>query len=304
MVCSIDVAMENEVFLQLGRLDGRLAQSPARTVWAARMRMRAIAAASVAAGIPVEFRNIETWLATGSDMPRRREGLNDPLRLSTIAHLTLAAQDLAADELTLRASNFMTPMFNHRAVAIAHAPEEILALMVAHRATLGVANQRGLPSITIIGERMTMLREAADVDLSRTFSVVDPRDRAIHFAQSTPTMWLAATAVPLAFQRLGLTNILMPNLIPSLRIMQARSWSAQGFSSFLWREVKVGAAELDRLEQKMDVDRRRARTARSRLGAAATLRMAFPSITAARLAGALGTTVQGGGYLLRQLKAA
>jgi hypothetical protein len=295
--------VENDVFLLLGRLDGRLAHSPARVIWAVRMRLRAIAHASVAAGVPVEFEDVERWIATGGDMPRRREGLNDPLRLSTVAHFTLATQEAARDDLTRSASQFCKPLFDHRAIALDTAADEIVAFTPFWRACMEMASQGGAANLGEITRLLCALTESVDTGNGRSLTVSDLFGRAFHFARSQPTIWLAAICVPLVLQCFGVTSMLLPNLVPPPRVLRDCRKGTGAFDRFLVREARVGIGELDRLERCFATPGPLGKTVRSRTDRAAAYRLAFPPITGSRLAAALGTTPQGGGYLLRQLAA-
>ena len=296
--------VKNDAFLQLGRLDGRLANSLARAVWAVRMQLRAIAQASVAAGVPVSADDIEHWIAAGGDMPRRREGLNDPWRISTIAHFALAAQQTHRNPLAGLTHSLIDPLFDHREVALETAPHEVLELTPIWRETQRTALVGGLPNIATLADRLATLVDVTDADLGQTLTVADPFDRDIHFVPGRSASWLAAIAVPVAVNRLGLTATLMPNLVPPPRLFHVRRGSDDAMIRFWVGEAKVGSAELDRLERCLAGRGQLARTARSRVDRAALFRLAFPSITGMQLAKALGATPQGGSYLLRQLSAA
>jgi hypothetical protein len=295
--------VENDVFLQLGRLDGRLAHSPARAIWAVRMRLRAIAHASVAAGVPVEVEDVARWIATGGDMPRRREGLNDPLRLSTVAHFTLATQEAARDDLTRSASQFCKPLFDHRAIALDTAADEIVTFAPFLRACVEMVSRPGAANLDEITRLLCALTESVDTGNGRSLTVSDPFGRAFHFAKSQPTIWLATICVPLVLQRFGITATLLPNLVPTPRVLRDCRKGTAALGRFLVREARVGIAELDRLERCLATPGRLGQTVRSRTDRAAEYRLAFPPITGSGLAVALGTTPQGGSYLLRQLAA-
>lgn len=268
------------------------------------MQLRGIASASVAARVPVDCEDIEQWVAAGRDMPRRSEGLNDPWRLSTVAHFTLMALQAHRNIVAKSAESQIDALFDHRAAALDIAPDEILALMPIWREMQSAQPHAGLPKIQVVSDLLTDLIRKADTDIGRTVSIVDPLGRSIHFASGRSASWLAAVAFPKVIRHIGLTKNLMPHFVPPLRLLRERRRFDDTLEKFLLQQAKIGSDELDRLERCIAAEVSIPRTVRSRLDRAAAFRLAFPSITGARLATALGTTPQGGSYLLRQLAAA
>lgn len=74
------------LFVELGRLDGRLAYSQARNTWLMQMRMRGIVNAAASAGIPTSVDELESWISGRRCPPRSLEGINDPLSVAAVAY--------------------------------------------------------------------------------------------------------------------------------------------------------------------------------------------------------------------------
>ena len=74
--------------LLLGRLDGRLQNSPARQIWLARARVSGAATIAGIAGIPVNVDDILNWICGRTPPPRHSEGLNNPLSIAALFHLS------------------------------------------------------------------------------------------------------------------------------------------------------------------------------------------------------------------------
>jgi hypothetical protein len=295
--------MKDALFLELGRLDGCLQRSPARVLWGARMRLRAVAQASVAAGVPVNDVDVERWFAGSDEMPRRGEGLNDPMRLATVAHLTLAAQDAGCDGLSRACANFVRAVFDHRAVALGWAPEELVMLVPLQRSMVDTVKRH---TALDLGEVAALIQRMMDnaVDQAQPLVVREPNGPAVYFVRSRSTSWLALSVLPLAAQHAGLTSNLIPNLVPPPRVFADPAKAESRLLAFLAREVAFGRAELDRLERGLVAFDALTRTTRSRIARAGEYRLTFPTITGERMAAALGTTAQGANYLLRRLAAA
>lgn len=75
--------------LTLGRLDGRLAHSPARVAWTIRSRFEGAAISACNAGVPIDANHLEAWIAGSGLPPRSGEGRNDPMSVVAIVHYFL-----------------------------------------------------------------------------------------------------------------------------------------------------------------------------------------------------------------------
>jgi hypothetical protein len=291
---------DDTVFLQLGRLDGRLANSPARLAWQLNMRLRGMALAAENAGIPVELDDLRVWLSGRSMPPRHREGLNDPVAITTVAFYYIealkaggAAGDVAADEM-------LRSVFDHRQMALDWAPHELLNFKAV---SLLLQQKCRVSSIKEIAACCTKLLAVAfeynppghPVALTANFP---------DFVRTMPLAWLISIKLPLLLRDAGITKILMPNLVPSMRHANLSPNQVETVvMKRLATEIGFGHRELDRLEHiyLRFHSASSAATKRSRVRAAADIVFAFPNIRRTRLAGSIGTTPQGAGLLIKQI---
>jgi hypothetical protein len=130
---------------------------------------------------------VERWTARGTDMPRRREGLNDPLRLSTIVHLTLAMHERFGDALVQSAADIIRPLLDHKAIALDIALDELLGLIPVWRMVCNAAIKTGLPDLNAVADALVVLLTAVDVECVHVIKVVALSDRSYHFATVRPT---------------------------------------------------------------------------------------------------------------------
>jgi hypothetical protein len=116
--------------------------------------------------------------------------------------------------------------------------------------------------------------------------------------------WLVYLLVPCVLQSANMTANIIPSLVPRdkylcLDIKHARAVLEQCIE----RETKRGLKKLATAERQIKTLNAKAkRTNRSRLALTAALCLALPSLSRKKLAGAIGVTPAGAGYLLNQLK--
>ncbi|WP_371420219.1 hypothetical protein, partial [Tardiphaga sp.] len=75
----------------LGRLDGRLQNSPWADIWLARARLQGAAQLAGLAGAPIDVRHLQNWICGRTPPPRASEGLNDPVSVAAVFHLAIEA---------------------------------------------------------------------------------------------------------------------------------------------------------------------------------------------------------------------
>ena len=70
--------------LLLGRLDGRLQNSPWADIWLARARLQGAAQLAGLAGVPIDVRHLQDWISGRTPPPRASEGLMSAAKVSII----------------------------------------------------------------------------------------------------------------------------------------------------------------------------------------------------------------------------
>lgn len=84
-------ALCEQAMLLLGRLDGRLQNSPWADIWLARARLQGAARLAGLAGVPIDVRHLQDWICGRTPPPRASEGLNDPVSVAAVFHLAIEA---------------------------------------------------------------------------------------------------------------------------------------------------------------------------------------------------------------------
>ncbi|WBY18006.1 hypothetical protein PF049_14085 (plasmid) [Erythrobacteraceae bacterium WH01K] len=291
--------------LALGRLDGRLTHSPARTAWSIRARFEGAAIAARNAGVPTDANAIEAWVAGSGLPPRASEGLNDPLGVAAIVHCFFASLEPATGNRERQVRRLLRGLFDAEAEASTWSGADLIHYGPLWSALLKISEEPGLePSLTSIAERLAhvarLVTRATDhAELVATL----PDGRAVTFGRDHPRAWLVLAMVPVLLQRSGLSANLLPSLVPRHKFLcsSVAEWRDL-LTECLSRQAPAAASALARLEREMaQLHTRYRRTSRSRLVDAAELRVALPSLTRNKLAIAVNATPAGAGYLMRQL---
>lgn len=291
--------------LMLGRLDGRLTHSPARTAWLIRARLEGAAISCGNAGVPTTSDDLEQWIAGTGQPPRTSEGLNDPLGIAAIVHFffdTVEAGTAREDQTVRR---LLASLFDSQAQGEAWAGADVVRYGPLWRSLRKLADEPGLePTLTAVGARlMQMGRLATKAQASAQILVAFQDGHDIRFTRDEPRCWLLTMMVPLLLHRAGLTVNLLPSLVPKQRLLcaSAAEW-AEVVSVCIAAEASLALKTLSANERRiLGVQDKYQRTARSRLAQAAELKVALPSLSRKKLAIALNATPAGAGYLQRQL---
>ncbi len=292
--------------LALGRLDGRLTHSPARTAWSIRARFEGAAITACNAGVPTDANAIEAWVAGLGSPPRASEGLNDPLGVAAIVHFFFASLAPASAGRDRQVRRLLQGLFDAEAEASTWSGADLVHYGPLWRGLRKITDEPGLePSLTSISGRLAqmarLVRRAADhSELVATL----PDGRTISFGHDHLRAWLVMIMVPTLLQRSGLSANLLPSLVPRHKFLCSSfaEWRDL-LAECLFSQAPPAARSLDRMEREMSrLHERYRRTARSRLVDAAELRVALPSLTRNKLAIAVNATPAGAGYLMRQLE--
>ena len=292
--------------LALGRLDGRLTHSPARTAWSILARFEGAAIAAYNAGVPTDANAIEAWIAGSGSPPRASEGLNDPLGVAAIVHFFFASLEPGTGNRDRQLRRLLRSLFDSEAEASTWSGADLVHYGSLWRGLLTVAEEPGLePSLSSIAGRLAQMARLVTraVDHSELIATL-PDGRAITFDRDYPRAWLVLAMVPALLQHSGLSSNLLPSLVPRHKFLcsSAAEWRDL-LTECLSNQAPLAARSLERLEREMaQLYLRYRRTSRSRLMDAAELRVALPSLTRNKLAVAVNATPAGAGYLMRQLE--
>lgn len=282
--------------LALGRLDGRLANSPARDIWLARERVSGAATIAGIAGVPVSIDDIMNWICGRTPPPRHSEGLNDPMSVAAVMHFALAAQQTPADDLTAATFRILRTLLDDRAEAELWGPEDLARCSGAFRAAqVAIAAPYPSPTLLAVAERLLEVHSALEASPAsdRTVTTIDGRRMSLE-PVSFGTTWMIACQLPRALVAAGMATQILPSAVHLPRYLPNSAGELmRELESTIGLASRQGLAELDRLEGRLEnLPRVVEVTKRSRLPELLRLELAYPGLRVPAIARLLGVTPQ------------
>ncbi|SER43735.1 hypothetical protein [Sphingobium sp. YR768] len=297
----------DHALLLLGRLDGRLQSSPVADIWLARARLRGAATLANAAGVPIEVRDLQNWIAGRTAPPRHSEGLNDPLSVAALFHFALSAAEDGQDSLSRATLNLSRDLLDDREEATLWAQEDLVRFGPLWRVAQEVLGASyAAPSLLTIAERLAQVRQSVTVSPVEGPLMTTSDGRQWRIASARPDMaWLAACHMPLALQRSGLALRLLPSFTDMPRLPPE---DVEEFAAVLQDRIlkcaREGLADLNRLEAQMDrLPTDLNVTRRSKLPLLIRLELAYPGLSRIAVSRLLGVSHQGATKLVEQFRA-
>ena len=293
--------------LLLGRLDGRLQNSPARQIWLARARVSGAATIAGIAGVPVNVDDILNWICGRTPPPRHSEGLNDPLSIAALFHLSLIAQEPTTDQLAHSTLAILRTVFDDRDACETWGRDDLVRFGSAYRrARVALRSPYPAPTLLAVAERVKEAHSALEIAPAggRTISSIDGRQLTIE-PVSFGIVWLLACHLPQAIVSAGLATHFIPTLVGLPRYLTGTvAEIASGIEGAIGRAAHEGLAELDRLEHRLSILPEGLNlTRRSKLPELLRLELAYPGLRVPAIA-RLGVSLQGAAKLASQGKAA
>lgn len=287
--------------LLLGRLDGRLQNSPATDLWLAKARLQGTVALAQLAGVPITQDSLLAWICGHSPPPRRSEGLNDPLSIAALFHFALQAQESAQDPIAQASLRVLRTLLDDRAEAALYAPQDLVwygpLYTKAKRALLAPMASQGFLALA---ERLIDVQNQLRLSTDQDRSVFTADGRRLEIAPHTfEAVWVLGTLLPQAYVTAGLTTRALPSLVglPTL-LSEDPLHLAAALQRRVLEIVRTGANELDSLEKallrlpnKLDV------TKRSKAPILARLTLVFTDLRVPAIARLLGISSQGAAKL-------
>lgn len=291
----------------LGRLDGRLANSPAADIWLARARLKGAAALAGIAGVPVTVRELQDWICGRAPPPRHSEGLNDALSVAALVHFALSASESRHDPIARATLNVSRTLLDDRKEAAAWAPEDLVRFGPAWRAAQALVEAPyPAPTLQAVAERLIAVREGLDAPVSggQLLTAADGRQLRLDPRQSDLS-WVVAAHVPGALQAAGLALRRLPSFVQLPRFPATDSEAlAVELGTMIGRQAVEGLAELDRLEARVArLPAELGVTRRSKAPLLMRLELAYPGLGRTAIARLLGISHQGATKLVAQLEA-
>ena len=294
-----------QALLLLGRLDGRLANSPATDIWLARARLTGAAALASAASVPISVKDLQDWICGRTPPPRYSEGLNDPLSIAALVHFALSASESQRDPIARATLNISRQLLDDRKEAEIWAQDDLVRFGPAWRAVqTAVEAPYPLPSVSAVAERLIAAREdlSGPVSGGQLLTTADGRQLQIDQRQ-TDVGWVVAAHIPAALEASGLTLRRLPSFVdlPRFPSMDVPTLADQLFD-MIGRQAARGLADLSRLEARLKKlpDELRV-TRRSKAPLLLRLELAYPGLSRMAVARLLGISHQGATKLVSQL---
>lgn len=298
------VSLEHALLL-LGRLDGRLANSPATDIWLARARLKGAAALASVAAVPIAVSDLQDWICGRSPPPRHSEGLNDPLSIAALVHFALSTSESQRDPIARATLNISRQLLDDRKEAELWALDDLVRFGPVWRAVQALMDAPySASSVHAVAERLIAAREslAAPVSGGQLLTTADGRQLQIDPRQSD-LGWVIAAHVPVALEASGLTLRRLPSFVdlPKLPIMEVATLADQ-LANMIGRQAAQGLAELNRLEAKLKkLPEELPVTKRSKAPLLMRLQLAYPGLSKVAVARLLGISHQGATKLVSQL---
>jgi hypothetical protein len=294
--------------LLLGRLDGRLQNSPARQFWLARARVSGAATIAGIAGVPVDVDDILNWICGRTPPPRHREGLNDPLSIAALFHLSLIAQEPTTDQLAHSTLAILRTVLDDRDACETWGRDDLVRFGAAYRqAQVALRGPYPAPTLLAVAKRVQEAHSALEIAPAdgRTVSSIDGRQLTVE-PVSFGTVWLLACHLPQAIVSAGLATHFIPTLVGLPRYLTGTvAEIASAIERAIGRAAHEGLAELDRLEHRLSILPEGLNlTRRSRLPELLRLELAYPGLRVPAIARLLGISLQGAAKLASQGRAA
>ena len=294
-----------QAFLLLGRLDGRLANSPATDIWLARSRLKGAAALASVASVPISFGDLQDWICGRTPPPRHSEGLNDPLSIAALVHFVLSASEGERDPIARATLNISRQLLDDRKEAQIWASDDLVRFGPAWRAVQAVV-EAPYPSTGVeeVAERLIAAREglAAPMSEGQLLTTADGRQLQID-PRRTDLGWVVAAHIPAALEACGLTARRLPSFVDLPRFPGVDISTLTGqLIEMIGRQAAQGLAELDRIEARLrKLPEELPVTKRSKAPLLMRLELAYPGLSKVAIARLLGISHQGATKLVSQL---
>jgi hypothetical protein len=298
---------QEQALLLLGRLDGRLVNSPAADIWLARARLKGAAALAGLAGVPVTVSALQDWICGRSAPPRHSEGLNDPLSVAALVHFALSANVADGDPVARATLNVLRTLLDDRAQAEIWAPADLVRFGPAWRAVQAVMEAPSpAPSLRVVADRILAARSALEAPVAEGQLLTTADGRQLRIDPRRPDMgWIVACHLPAALEACGVTLRRLPCMVdlPRFPAEDVEELAGQ-LAAMLGRQAREGLAELDRIEARLArLPVELGVTRRSKAPLLMRLELAYPGLSKTAIARLLGVSHQGATKLEAQMRA-
>ncbi|WP_230190472.1 hypothetical protein [Sphingobium sp. CECT 9361] len=306
MIPAPDSSRFSTTMMLLGRLDGRLQNSPATDIFLARARLDGAAALAGLAGVPIDVRSLQEWIAGRCPPPRASEGLNDPISVSAVFHFALSRDEDTRDPVLQATLNMLRSVLDDRVEVEKYGREDLAHFGPLWRTLREIADMPyPRPDLMTIAHRVIELMRVTHEAPGDGPQVLALDGRSLDLPpRPRDRNWLVATALPRMLHRAGITMQVIPSLILLPKLMPPTSADlVKMMERALRKAVDAGLRDLDRIErQAAGIQANIHATKRSRAPLLSRLQIAYPGLQPKAVARLLDVSPQGARKLLAAIE--
>ena len=296
-----DLTPFDETMLLLGRLDGRLQNSPCADIFLARARLEGAARLAVLAGVPIAVADLQAWIAGRTPPPRITEGLNDPLSVAAVFHLVISREEDDRDPLVRASLRTLRTVLDDRVEAETYGAEDLVYYGPLWRQVRQAADAPfPLRSLLGVAQRVFEMAELTGRAAADAAAVVSIDGRSLTLPpRARDRNWLIASTVPQMLRAAGITLRVIPSLVLLPKFLPASPEAlAPMLAQALAPATDAALRDLDRIERQARKIADGAATKRSKAPLLARLQLAYPGLSPKAVARLLNVTPQGARKLL------
>ncbi|OHC90289.1 MAG: hypothetical protein A2095_00840 [Sphingomonadales bacterium GWF1_63_6] len=298
-------ASSEQAMLMLGRLDGRLQNSPWADIWLARARLQGAAQLAGLAGVPIDVRHLQDWISGRTPPPRASEGLSDPVSVAAVFHLAIEASTGDQGPLARATLNVLRTVLDDRSEAEVWAGSDLAYFGPAWRqARADTVAPYPSPSLRAIADRIVAMLKAVVVADQAAVDVTTIDGRTLMLEpRARDRAWLVASHIPAMLRHAGLTLGTLPSLtlLPKFPPHEVGPLTDIMTRSLL-TSCQSGLKDLDWIERQGSKSLAVSATRRSRAPLLARLALAYPGLRPAAVTRLLQVTPQGARKLLATVR--
>lgn len=294
-----------EIMMMLGRLDGRLHNSPCSDIFLARARLEGAAALATLAGVPIRVRDLQDWISGRAPPPRASEGLNDPVSVAAVFHVALSRDEGVPDPILTATLKALRTLLDDRSEAEMWGSGDLAYFDPMWRI---VRQHADAPfdrrDLLAVAERIFEIAEITRAPAAERSDITSPDGRTLSItSRGRDRLWVIATALPLMLYRAGITSRVIPSMILLPKFLPDTPGAlVEAMFAALAKLVFPALRDLEGLERglattlvELDV------TQRSHAPLLARLLLAYPGLRPKSVAQLIGITPQGARKLLARV---
>ena len=293
--------------MMLGRLDGRLHNSPCTDIFLARARLEGAAALATMAGVPIKVRDLQDWISGRTPPPRASEGLNDPVSVTAVFHFALSRDEDVPDPVLTATLNALRTLLDDRSEAEMWGSGDLayfgpMWLTVRQHADAPFDRR----DLLAVAERIFEIAEVTRAPAAERSDITAPDGRTLSIAsRGRDRIWLIATSLPLMLYRAGITSRVIPSMILLPKLLPDSPGAlVEAMFAALEKSVFPALLDLEGLERRLAATLAGLDTTRrSHAPLLARLLLAYPGLRPKSVAQLIGITPQGARKLLDRVSA-